>query len=220
MKNIDVSTSENGGLFNDKVELLKVDSVIGSGYEQDVAKLALIDKIAYRAARKNMQIHSAIILKINDEFSGFFTFQINHDAREFCLLQSAMYPDRKDKAIYSRMVQAIIDNNTEGYPMVMTVSAKHDLERPDVFEKIGFKSYLVKSDFHYMVYDKMSDIWLKLLSHIAMTNLWNSTKGDWLKIKREWNEKIEQAGIDYNVPNPKFASREGCWQGDVWGNNA
>ena len=62
-------------LFADKIEFIAVDSVIGSGYENDVAKLAIEDKVAYRAARKNMQIHSAIILKINDEFAGFFTFQ-------------------------------------------------------------------------------------------------------------------------------------------------
>ena len=54
-------------LFEDKVEFFHVESVIGSGYEVAVAKLALEDKIAYRAARKNMQIHSAIILKLNDE---------------------------------------------------------------------------------------------------------------------------------------------------------
>ena len=77
-------------LFEDKVEFTHIESVIGSGYEEDVAKLAIEDKVAYRAARKNMQIHSAIILKINDEFSGFFTFQVNHEAKEFCLLQSAM----------------------------------------------------------------------------------------------------------------------------------
>ena len=60
-------------LFQDKIVFECVESVIGSGYEVLVADLALRDKIAYRAARKNMQIHSAIILKINDEFSGFFT---------------------------------------------------------------------------------------------------------------------------------------------------
>jgi len=91
-------------LFNDKVEFIAVDSVIGSGYEEAVGILAIEDKIAYRAARKNMQIHSAIILKINDEFSGFFTFQINHDAKEFCLLQSAMSLDKKDKAIFDGCV--------------------------------------------------------------------------------------------------------------------
>jgi len=78
-------------LFEDKIELIQVDSVIGSGYESKVAELALIDKIAYRAARANMQKHSAIILKINDEFAGFFTYEVNHSVGEFCLLQSAMY---------------------------------------------------------------------------------------------------------------------------------
>ena len=53
-------------LFEDKVEFIHVESVIGSGYEELVADLAIRDKVAYRAARKNMQIHSAIIIKIND----------------------------------------------------------------------------------------------------------------------------------------------------------
>ena len=201
------------GLFEPKVEIFKVDSVLGSGYETEVAKLAIIDKVAYRAARKNMQIHSAIILKMNDEFAGFFTFQINHEAKEFCLLQSAMYQDKKDKKIYSRMIQMIIEQNTFGYPMIMTVSKKHDLERPDVFHKLGFKTYLTKSDFEYMVYGEFSQVRLKLLAHIALTNLWESTSGDWLRIKKEWNEKIEDAGKRHGVANPKFASREGCWQG-------
>lgn len=204
---------KQGKLFEEKIEVLHVDSVIGSGYEEEVAKLAIIDKIAYRAARKNMQIHSAIILKIGGVFSGFFTYQINHDAKEFCLLQSAMYEDKKDKEIYSMMVEEIINQNTYGYPMFMTVSNKHDLENPKVFSSVGFNTYLVKSDFSYMVHGELSQARLKLISHIAMTNLWNSTKGDWLKIKKEWNEKIEDAGIRHNIPNPKFASREGCWQG-------
>jgi hypothetical protein len=200
-------------LFPRKLELINVKSVIGSGYEKDVAKLAVIDKIAYRAARKNMQIHSAVVLKINNEFSGFFTYQINHEVKEFCLLQSAMYPDKKDKNIYSMMVSEIINQNTFGYPMIMTVSRKHDLENPKVFHAIGFKTYLEKSDFSYMVYGKLEDVRLKLLAHIALTNLWHSTTGDWLKIKREWNSKLDNAGLKYNIPNPRFASREGCWQG-------
>jgi len=32
-------------------------------------------------------------------------------------------------------------------------------------------------------------------------------------MKKEWNEKIEEAGEKHNIPNPKFASRDGCWQG-------
>ena len=200
-------------LFTDKVSLIHVESIIGSGYEEEVAKLAIEDKVAYRAARKNMQIHSAIILKINDEFSGFFTFQVNHEAEEYCLLQSAMYPDKKDKEIYSKMIDKIIKGNTFGYKMIMTVSRKHDLERPDVFHALGFQTYYVVSDFEYMVYGELSDIRLKLLAHVAMTNLWNSVKGPWLAIKKEWNAKIEEAGEKYEIANPKFATREGCWQG-------
>ena len=200
-------------LFNDKVEFITVDSVIGSGYEEAVGILAIEDKIAYRAARKNMQIHSAIILKINDEFSGFFTFQINHDAKEFCLLQSAMSLDKKDKAIYSQMVNEIIKQNTFGYPMVMTVSQKHDLECPKVFFALGFKEYLNLSGYSYVVYGTLEQVRMKRLAHATMTNVWNSTKGDWLRMKKEWNGRIEEAGAKRGIPNPKFASRDGCWQG-------
>jgi hypothetical protein len=81
-------------MFEPKIEFIYVESIIGSGYEEDVAKLAIIDGVAYRAARKNMQIHSAIILKMDDVFSGFFTFQVNHEAKEFCLLQSASQAEK------------------------------------------------------------------------------------------------------------------------------
>jgi len=200
-------------IFKDKLEFISLNSVIGSGYEEEVSKLALIDKIAYRAARKNMQIHSAIVLKINDQFAGFFTFEINHDAKEYCLLQSAMYPEFKDVAVYSKMVNKIIEGNTFGYPMIMTVSKKHDLEKPSVFKDIGFKVNVDKNDFVYMVYGELSQVRMKLLAHTAMTNIWRSTSGLWLKNKRAWNEQIDAAGEKYNIPNPRYASREGCWQG-------
>jgi len=202
-------------MFTDTIEFEYVKSVIGSGYEEPVAKLAIEDKVAYRAARKNMQIHSAIILKINGEFSGFFTFQVNHIAKEFCLLQSAMDLDKKDKTIYSEMVKKIIEQNTFGYPMIMTVSKKHDLECPKVYKAIGFETYLTLGGFEYMVYGNPEDVRMKRLAHATMTNTWTSTKGDWLKMKREWNDKIEASGEKYNIPNPKFASRDGCWQGSA-----
>jgi len=200
-------------LIKSKVEFEYIKSVIGSGYETKVADLALRDKVAYRAARKNMQIHSAIILKINEEFAGFFTFQVNHEAKEFCLLQSAMELDKKDKEIYSCMVKEIIKQNTFGYPMIMTVSTKHDLECPKVFENIGFKTYLNLSGYAYIVYGTLEQVRMKRLAHATMTNAWTTTKADWLKMKQEWNDKIEEAGKKYNIPNPKFASRDGCWQG-------
>ena len=198
---------------NKKVELIQIDTVIGSGYEVMVADLAIEDKVAYRAARKNMQIHSAIILKLDDEFSGFFTYQLNHEAKEFCLLQSAMSLDKKDKEIYSQMVNKIIEQNTFGYPMVMTVSLKHDLENPKVFEKLGFQTYLNLSGFAYMVYGTLDQVRMKRLAHATMTNVWTTTRSDWLKMKRAWNAEIEEIGEKYEIPNPKFASRDGCWQG-------
>ena len=200
-------------LFKRNIEFIKVDSVIGSGYENDVAKLAIEDGVAYRAARKNMQIHSAIILKIDNKFSGFFTFQVNHEVGEFCLLQSAMSKGNEDKNIYSQMVNEIIKQNTFGYPMIMTVSTKHPLECPKVFEKIGFKTYLDLSGYAYMVYGTLDQVRMKRLAHATMTNAWTTTRSDWLKMKKEWNEKIEEAGKKYNIQNPKFASRDGCWQG-------
>src|SRR5213078_3249711 len=147
------------------------------------------------------------------EFSGFFTFQVNHLEKEFCLLQSAMSLDKKDKEVYGMMVKEIIKQNTFGYPMIMTVSTKHDLECPPVFESLGFKTYLDLSGYAYMVYGTMDQIRMKRLCHATMTNAWTTTRADWLKMKKEWNEKIEEAGKKYGIANPKFASRDGCWQG-------
>lgn len=213
---IQMSKDKNLTLFETPkpvIEFEYVKSVIGSGYESQVADLALRDKIAYRAARKNMQIHSAIILKIDGVFSGFFTFQVNHEVGEFCLLQSAMELDRKDKEIYKNMLREIIKQNTFGYPMIMTVSTKHDLERPDVLEAVGFKTYLMLSGFAYMVYGTLDQVRLKRLAHATMTNTWDSTKADWLRMKRGWNEKIDAAGEKHGIDNPRYASRDGCWQG-------
>jgi hypothetical protein len=82
-----------------------------------------------------------------------------------------------------------------------------------VFNAIGFQTYLTLSGFEYMVYGTLEQVRMKRLAHATMTNTWNSVKGDWLKMKKEWNERIEAAGEKHGVPNPKFASREGCWQG-------
>ena len=201
-------------LFSSKVEFVYVKMVIGSGYEADVTKLALEDGIAHRAARKNMQIHSAIILKIDDEFSGFFTFQNNDICREFCLLQSVIKTDRYSDELYQRMAQAVIDQNVNKYPAIMTTDPKSLFETPALFEGLGFKTYLKMGEFHYMVHGELSDVRMKLLAHITMTNVWDSVKADWLRIKKEWNEKIEAAGAVAGVINPTFASREGCWQGE------
>jgi hypothetical protein len=55
---------------------------------------------------------------------------------------------------------------------------------------------------------------MKLLAHITMTNVWDSVRGKWLELKKEWNAQIEEAGRQYSIINPIFATREGCWQGE------
>ncbi len=202
-------------LFNDKIEWIYVPTVIDSGYAEDVSRLAIEDGIAKRAARKNMQIHSAIILKVNDEFSGFFTFQNNDISREFCLLQSVIEPTKYTKELYAQMVREVIAQNTSKYPAVITTDPKSKFETPALFESVGFVTYLKMSGFHYMVHGALADVRMKLLAHITMCNVWSSIKGDWLRLKGEWKERIEAAGERVGVPNPAFASREGCWQGEA-----
>ena len=46
-----------------------------------------------------------------------------------------------------------------------------------------------------------------------MTNVWNTVKGDWLRLKREWNARINAAGEKAGVENALYATRGGCWQG-------
>lgn len=201
-------------LLSDPVcEFVHVEKVLDSDYKDSIAKLAIEDKVAYRAARKNMQIHSAIVLLVDGVFTGFFTFQVNHEAKEFCLLQSAMVLGRDDKEQYQGMVRAIIDRNTFGYPMLLTCSTKHKLERPSVFEGVGFRTYLNLSGYAYMVYGTDEQVRLKRLAHATMTNAWTTTRADWLKMKREWNTKLADAGVKHGIQNPGFASRDGCWQG-------
>lgn len=207
------STVETLPLFREEVEWVYCESVIGSGYEADVAKLAVEDGIANRAARKNMQIHSAIVLKLNGEFSGFFTFQNNHVVKEFCLLQSVIEPAKFTTELYSQMVREVIARNTNGYPAIITTDPKSKFETPALFESLGFVTYLKMSGFCYMVRGELSDVRMKLLAHITMTNVWNTTKGDWLRLKREWNERINAVGEAMNIPHPLYATRDGCWQG-------
>jgi hypothetical protein len=205
---------EQAELFPSKVEFIYVKSVLGSGYEADVTKLALEDGIAHRAARKNMQIHSAIILKIDGEFSGFMTFQNNDICREFCLLQSVIQPDKYTDDLYREMVMKVIEQNTNHYPAIMTTDPKSKFETPALYESIGFETYLPMGGFCYMVHGKLADVRMKLLAHITMTNVWDSVRGMWLKLKKEWNRRIDEAGEKNSIPNPAFATREGCWQGE------
>jgi hypothetical protein len=206
-------TKKETELFSNKNEFIYLPTIIGSGFENDVAKLAIEDGIAYRAARKNMQIHSCILLKVNDEFGGFFTFQNNHEIKEFCLLQSTIKPEFFNFDLYSEMVLEVIKQNTANYPAYITTNPKSKFETPKLFQSLGFVTYLDMSGYEYMIYGKLEDSRFKYLAHITMCNVWNSISGRWLKLKREWNEKIEASGLKHGIANPKYASRDGCWQG-------
>lgn len=200
-------------LFAPAIAWEALTQVIGSGYEKDVARLAIQDGIAQRAARKNMQIHSAVILKVNGEFAGFMTFQKNHEVREFCLLQSVIEPQHYTAALYRQLVEHVIAENTDNYPAIITTDPKSKFETPKLFQSLGFVTYLQMSGFHYMVRGNLADVRMKLLAHVTMTNVWNTVKGDWLRLKREWNEQINSAGDESGVANPTYATRGGCWQG-------
>lgn len=200
-------------LFDIRPQWTTLPQVTGSGFEKAIAKLAIEDGIAQRAARKNMQIHSAVILQLDGEFAGFMTFQKNHECREFCLLQSVIEPRHYTPELYKQLVEHVIAENTEGYPAIITTDPKSKFETPKLFESVGFQTYLKMSGFHYMVRGALADVRMKLLAHITMTNVWQTTKGDWLRLKREWNEMINSAGAAKNIPNPTYATRDGCWQG-------
>ena len=199
---------------HDDVELRYVPSVIGSGFESQVAELALEDGIAHRAARKNMQIHSAIICLIGGAFAGFFTFQNNPAVGEFCLLQSVLRRDLYTPELYREMAAKVIEQNTTGMPMLMTTNPKSKFETPAVFKSLGFETYLKASGFEYMLAGDAAYHRLKTLAHITMTNVWDSTKGDWLRLKKEWKKRIDEAGEVAGIKNPGYATREGCWQGE------
>jgi hypothetical protein len=196
------------------VEFRYVKSVIGSGFEEQVAALALEDGIAHRAARKNMQIHSAVIVLIGGDFAGFMTFQDNREVGEFCLLQSVIRPDLYTDELYRQMVLAVIERNTGDLPMLMTTNPKSKFETPAMYQSLGFETYLKASGFEYMLAGDPAYHRLKTLAHITMTNVWDSTKGDWLRLKKEWNRLIDETGEAMSIPNPAFATREGCWQGE------
>ena len=205
--------TEQRNLFEDKKEFLYLETIIGSGFEAEVAKLALDDGIAYRAARKNMQIHSAVLVKVNDEFAGFFTFQNNHEIKEFCLLQSTIKPEFFSYDLYSEMAAEVISHNKNHYPAFITTNPKSKFETPKFFESMGFRTYLEMSGYAYMILGSDDQARFKLLAHITMCNVWNSISGRWLKLKKEWNTLIEDSGEKASVKNPKYATRDGCWQG-------
>lgn len=200
-------------LWEDKVEFVHIPVVLDSEYATSIAELALEDGIAHRAARKNMQIHSAIVCLVNGEFAGFFTFQNNHDIGEFCLLQSVIDPPHYTQDRYRDMVRAVLEQNTDDYPALITTDPKSKFETPELFESVGFQTYLKMGGFHYMATGDLERVRMKYLAHITMVNTWKTTGADWLRSKREWKARIEAAGDRVGVENASYATRGGAWQG-------
>lgn len=112
------------------------------------------------------------------------------------------------------MVREVIARKPIDWPAIITTDPKSKFETPALFESLGFVTYLKMSGFCYMVHGNLADVRMKLLAHITMTNVWNSVKGDWLRLKAEWRERIDAAGEREGVANAAFATREGCWQGE------
>ena len=200
-----------------------IDAVTGSGYETKVAELAIHDKIAHRAARPNMQKFPALIVELHDgTFVGFITYQVNDKEQECCFLQSAIWDKWRSEELYFEMVETVLARMEEyEYPASVTCSPKSDLETPELFEKAGFETYIVKSGFVYMVHGGIVDghhistsefARLKKYVQITQTNVWNSQGKEWLAEKKAWNSLIDSAGEREGIPNPRFATREGCWQ--------
>lgn len=67
--------------------------------------------------------------------------------------------------LYQRMVEAVIAQNTDGYPALITTDPKSTFETPALFERLGFVTYLKMSGFHYMVRGDVADVRMKLLAH-------------------------------------------------------
>ena len=222
---LDFGTQDDGIEIDlDAFDYTIIKAVTGSGYEERVATLALHDGIAHRAARPNMQKFPALIVETKDgEFVGFITFQINHKEQEFCFLQSAIWDEWRCQKLYLHMVEIALAQNVDEYPSVVTCSPKSDLETEELFTKAGFETYLKKSGFAFMVKGGTVDghtiptfdfARLKKLVQVTETNVWNSLKKEWLFEKKQWNQLIDQAGLQYGVENPRWATREDCWMKD------
>ena len=129
------------------------------------------------------------------------------------MLQSVIEPTVFTQERYRELVERVVAENLNNYPAVITTDPKSKFETPKLFESLGFQTYLKMSGFHYMVRGNPADVRMKLLAHITMTNVWVTTKGDWLRLKREWNDRINAAGEKAGIQNATYATRDGCWQG-------
>lgn len=194
----------------------------GSEYEQLVKDLAIADHYARRAARDKFQKKNSIIMLIDGEFAGFGIFETDNRAKQFYVWQIAITDKWKGNGLAKVIVEKMLNQNKKQMPAVVTVYDTNEVSL-GLFKSCGFEVYQKKGQVFYMtrggivdgVEIKANDVArLKKLLGINPTNIWNSAKGEWRIEKQKWNELIENAGMLADVPNPTYASREGCWQKD------
>lgn len=205
-----------------RVEFVNLTKLSDTEYAEQVAELALRDKFAHRASRKKFQSKPCVIMKVNDEFAGFFIYEENNKDKQFYLWQLGIDAPYKGYKLSKLLVAEALKNNVKEYPACVSIYEKNEVSR-GLFEQFDFKPYAKKSGIikfcrgGYVdgIKVEASDFSrVKALVGITPTNVWNSMKGEWLVEKKKWNELIDNAGIIANVDNPAYATREGCWQGE------
>lgn len=193
-----------------------------SKYENLVKELAIKDHYARRAARDKFQRKTAVIMLIDNVFSGFGIYETDKRAQQFYIWQIAITDEWKGKGLSKVIVEKMVNMNTTGLPAVVTVYDMNEISL-GLFKACGFVEYQKKGSVFYLTRGGIIDgseiksdefARVKRILGINPTNIWNSAKGEWITEKRKWNELIENAGLKANINNPSYASRENCWQKD------
>lgn len=205
-----------------KIEFIDLEQTKGSLYEQAVKELAVADHYARRAARDKFQKKSSIIMLIDGNFAGFGIYETDNRAKQFYVWQIAITDKYKGNGLAKVIVEKMLNKNRKEYPSIVTVYDTNEVSL-GLFRSCGFEEYQKKGSVYYMARGGVIDgveitansvSRIKHLLGINPTNIWNSAKGEWRTEKQKWNELIENAGMIASVPNPTYASREGCWQKD------
>lgn len=204
------------------IEFLILQQTKGSHYEQSVKDLAVADHYARRAARDKFLKKPSVIMTVDGVFAGFGIFEVDNRAKQFYIWQIGVASPYKGLGLSKVIVEKQLNQNKAAYPAVVTIYDTNETSL-SLFKSMGFEPYQKKGSVFYLtrggivdgVEIKASDVArIKKLLGINPTNIWNSAKGEWRLEKQKWNELIENAGMLAGVPNPTYASREGCWMKD------
>jgi len=205
-----------------KVTFVELTRTLGTEHEVFVKELAIKDNFARRAARPKFLRKPCLIMLVNGERAGFSIFETDDSAQQFYQWQIAITSAWKGRGLAKVIVDETLRRNRKKYPAVVSVYDKNEVSL-GLFKSCGFEIYQKKGGLYKLtrggVIDgqqmKASEVGrVKALVGINPTNVWNSVKAEWRQEKAKWNELIEHAGHLAGVPNPTYATREGCWQKD------